>query len=310
MKADYAEFRRQARESRVGFVVRAQRATRRWRCPPRSGSASTRRAGAAAASASPRRYADLLTSKEANDTAAEFFRAKIRAIVRDPAVAELLSPAGLSARHQAHLRRHRLLRDVQPRQRHAGRRPQRRRSRRSPRRACGRGGAEYALDSIVFATGFDAMTGALLNIDIRGRGGRTLQREVGRRAAHLPRPRRRRLPEPLHHHRPRQPVGAQQHDRVHRAARRLDRRLPRLPARARPRRRSRPRAEAEDGVGGPRQRGGPTPRSIRCANSWYMGANIPGKPRIFMPYIGGVGAYRQNCDDVAARGYEGFKPTG
>ena len=42
------------------------------------------------------------------------------------------------------------------------------------------------------------------------------------------------------------------------------------------------------------------------ANSWYMGANVPGKPRIFMPYIGGVGPYRQICNDVAAKGYEGF----
>ena len=42
------------------------------------------------------------------------------------------------------------------------------------------------------------------------------------------------------------------------------------------------------------------------ANSWYMGANIPGKPRVFMPYIGGVGPYREKCDDVAAKGYEGF----
>ena len=42
------------------------------------------------------------------------------------------------------------------------------------------------------------------------------------------------------------------------------------------------------------------------ANSWYMGANIPGKPQVFMPYIGGVGAYRQKCDEVAAEGYAGF----
>jgi cyclohexanone monooxygenase len=42
------------------------------------------------------------------------------------------------------------------------------------------------------------------------------------------------------------------------------------------------------------------------ANSWYMGANIPGKPRIFMPYIGGVGVYRRICNEVAANGYEGF----
>jgi cyclohexanone monooxygenase len=38
------------------------------------------------------------------------------------------------------------------------------------------------------------------------------------------------------------------------------------------------------------------------ANSWYVGANVPGKPRVFMPYVGGVGAYRQLCDAVAARG--------
>jgi cyclohexanone monooxygenase len=43
------------------------------------------------------------------------------------------------------------------------------------------------------------------------------------------------------------------------------------------------------------------------AASWYMGANIPGKPRVFMPYIGGVGTYRQKCDEIAAKGYEGFQ---
>src|SRR5947207_12857013 len=45
------------------------------------------------------------------------------------------------------------------------------------------------------------------------------------------------------------------------------------------------------------------------ANSWYMGANVPGKPRIFMPYIGGAGTYRQICDDVAAKGYDGLPLT-
>jgi len=42
------------------------------------------------------------------------------------------------------------------------------------------------------------------------------------------------------------------------------------------------------------------------ASSWYMGANIPGKPRVFMPYVGGVGGYREKCDSIAAAGYEGF----
>jgi len=46
------------------------------------------------------------------------------------------------------------------------------------------------------------------------------------------------------------------------------------------------------------------------AASWYMGANVPGKPRIFMPYVGGVGTYRQKCDEVAAKGYEGFALSG
>jgi cyclohexanone monooxygenase len=40
-----------------------------------------------------------------------------------------------------------------------------------------------------------------------------------------------------------------------------------------------------------------------------MGANIPGKPRVFLPYIGGVGVYRGICDDIAAKGYEGFAFT-
>jgi cyclohexanone monooxygenase len=43
------------------------------------------------------------------------------------------------------------------------------------------------------------------------------------------------------------------------------------------------------------------------ANSWYVGANIPGKPRVFMPYVGGVTAYKKKCDEIAANGYRGFR---
>jgi cyclohexanone monooxygenase len=42
------------------------------------------------------------------------------------------------------------------------------------------------------------------------------------------------------------------------------------------------------------------------ANSWYMGANIPGKPRMFLPYVGGMWNYRRKCDEVAHNGYPGF----
>jgi cyclohexanone monooxygenase len=45
------------------------------------------------------------------------------------------------------------------------------------------------------------------------------------------------------------------------------------------------------------------------AASWYMGANIPGKPRLFLPYIGGVGNYRLKCAEIAASGYAGFDLT-
>jgi cyclohexanone monooxygenase len=51
------------------------------------------------------------------------------------------------------------------------------------------------------------------------------------------------------------------------------------------------------------------PTVFSKGNSWYVGANVPGKPRVFMPYIGGVPLYRETCADVAAKGYEGFELT-
>jgi len=45
-------------------------------------------------------------------------------------------------------------------------------------------------------------------------------------------------------------------------------------------------------------------------NSWYLGANVPGKPRVFMPYIAGMPAYRRKCEAVAAAGYTGFALDG
>ncbi len=45
------------------------------------------------------------------------------------------------------------------------------------------------------------------------------------------------------------------------------------------------------------------------ANSWYLGANIPGKKRVFMPYVGGFAPYWRRCDEIADKDYEGFKFT-
>ena len=302
VKANYAEFRRQARESRVGFVVdrsgdsalavspgeRKREYEQRWA-----------RGGLGFSAA----YTDILTSQEANDTAAEFFRAKIRSIVRDPALADLLCPSDyplgtkrlcVDTDYYATFNRDNVtLVDV----------------RKAPVEAITPRGvrtreAEYPVDAIVFATGFDAMTGALLKIDIRGRAGRTLQRAwaegprtyLGVAIAGFPN-----LfaitgpgsPSVLSN----MIVSIEQHvdwiadclaylrangcDTIEATA-----------------------LAQEAWVAHVNEVGHATlyPR----AKSWYMGANIPGKPRIFMPYIGGVGVYREKCAEVAARGYEGF----
>ncbi|HAH09003.1 MAG TPA: cyclohexanone monooxygenase, partial [Alphaproteobacteria bacterium] len=49
-----------------------------------------------------------------------------------------------------------------------------------------------------------------------------------------------------------------------------------------------------------------TPTLLPQANSWYMGANVPGKPRMFMPYAGGLNRYTDICNAVVAKDYEGF----
>ena len=305
VKAGYAEFRRQARESRVGFVTERNDQSALAVSPEERQRAYETRwsRGGLGFNAT---FADLLTDQAANDTAAEFFRAKIRAIVRDPAVADLLSPRDypvgtkrlcVDTDYYATFNRDNVtLVDVRAAPIEAI----------TPRGVRTRDAA-YDLDSLVFATGFDAMTGALLAIDIRGRGGRTLREAwaegprtyLGIAVAGFPN-----LftitgpgsPSVLSN----MIVSIEQHvDWIadclaHMRARSL---------------------VAVEATAGAQERwvahvdavGHATlyPR----ANSWYMGANVPGKPRIFMPYIGGVGAYRQLCDDVAARGYEGFALT-
>jgi cation diffusion facilitator CzcD-associated flavoprotein CzcO len=165
-------------------------------------------------------------------------------------------------------------------------------------------GAEYALDSIVFATGFDAMTGALCNIDIRGRAGIALKQKwsagprtyLGLMIAGFPN-----LftitgpgsPSVLSN----MVVSIEQHvDWIADCLAHLrEHRLALIEA----------TTDAENTwVAHVNDVGHQT--LFPLANSWYMGANIPGKPRVFMPYIGGVGLYRQKCDEVAAKGYEGF----
>ena len=302
VKANYTEFRRQARESRIGFVVERNDKSALEVSPEERLSEYEKRwnRGGLGFAAT---YTDLQTSKAANDTAAEYFRAKIRSLVRDPAIGEALVPRHyplgtkrlcVDTGYYATFNRDNVtLIDV----------------RRTPIAAITPKGVrtretEYAVDAIVFATGFDAMTGALLAIDIRGRAGQRLRDKwaagprtyLGLTVAGFPN-----LftitgpgsPSVLSN----MIVSIEQHvDWIADCAAHL---------RASRRRCIEATPEAEDAwVAHVNEVGHATLYPL--AKSWYMGANVPGKPRIFMPYIGGVGVYRQKCDDVAAKGYAGF----
>ena len=251
-------------------------------------------------------YNDLLVNKAANDTAAEFVRNKIRQTVNDPAVAELLAP------NDHPIGTKRLILDTDYYETYNRENVTLVDARRAPIEEITPVGlrtkdAEYALDAIVFATGFDAMTGALLEIDLHGTDGTSLKDKW----AHGPRSHLGLMmagfPNMFLITGPQSPsVKAQMilaceqhtdwivdcltHMKTHGMARIV------------------PDAAAEDAwVAHNNDVANSTLYPL--ANSWYMGANIPGKPRIFMPYVGGFDRYKRACDDIAAKAYEGFALT-
>ena len=133
---------------------------------------------------------------------------------------------------------------------------------------------------------------------------REAEGQVGPRPAHLPRPRHRRLPEPVHDHRAESPSVLSQHAGVDRAALGLDRGCDRaLPGRRRRLRGSDPGGRGRLGV--------PSQRAGRChpaaGHQLVVGRRQhPGKVRTLYPYVGGVGTFRHRCQEVADKGYEGF----
>ena len=250
-------------------------------------------------------FSDLLLGQEANDTAAEFVRAKIRETVRDPAVAALLSPTTVvgckrlcvdTGYWETYNRPNVTLVDISddPIERM------------TPKGLKAKG-EEYAFDAIVLATGFDAMTGALLKIDIRGRGGRSLKEKwtegpkayLGLAMAGFPN-----LftvtgpgsPSVLTNMLP----SIEQHvDWIADCVGYLrEHGIARIEA----------TAEAEDDwVSHVSEVAGGSLRST--CSSWYVGANVPGKPRVFMPYIGGFPTYVRKCEEIVAADYNGFDLT-
>ena len=181
------------------------------------------------------------------------------------------------------------------------------RSRKSPKTASAQAARNTEFDIIVFATGFDAMTGPLKALNLKGRGGRTLDRGVGGRSAHLSWRLGRRLPQPVHHHRPAKPVGAVEHAGIDRAARRMDHRLHRQHAQDR-QDHHRGDAGGAGAMGRPCQRD----RQHDADDQRQLLVHERQHPRqaarlLAVSGPGGVGGYRKKCDEVAAKGYEGFE---
>ena len=249
-------------------------------------------------------FRDLLADKEANDTAADFVRRKIRETVSDPAVANLLSPTNhpIGTKRicvdidyfETYNRENVSLVDIR-------RFPIERITPAGLRMADGR---DYEFDAIVFATGFDAMTGALMAMDIRGRDGRRLRDEwrdgpvsyLGLMVAGFPN-----LftitgpgsPSVLSN----MLISIEQHvDWIGGCLEHIRTQDAQCIE-----------AEPEAQLRWVEHVAEVGERTLYpLANSWYMGANVPGKPRVFMPYVGGVGPYREKCDEIAANDYEGF----
>ena len=165
---------------------------------------------------------------------------------------------------------------------------------------------DFDLDVIIFATGFDAMTGALSRIDIRGRNGELLRDAWSAGPRTLLGLQSVGFPNLFMITGPGSPsvlanmvVGIEQHTEWIGACLDYLRDNGYQTIEADPRRPGR--------LGRSRQRGrrGDVHTAPSC-NSWYLGANIPGKPRVFMPYVGGLPRYIEQADAVAAAGYEGF----
>ena len=249
-------------------------------------------------------YSDLLSDQAANDTASDFIRDKIREVVKDAEVAERLLPDdhGFATKRppidtryfETYNRDNVTLVDV----------------RATPIQEITATGMrtteqEYELDCIVFATGFDALTGPLLRMNIQGRDGATLRDRwaegpktyLGLQVAGFPNmftitgPG---SPSVLTN----MPTCIEQHvdwiTDVLEYAR--DGGLTRIET----------TEAAEQEWGEEVQRAADRTLLPRASTSWYLGANVPGKPRVFMPYAGGMASYASTCTDVAKDGYRGF----
>ena len=251
-------------------------------------------------------YNNLALDKAANDTAADYVREKIGQVVKNPAVAKLLQPTTypigtkricLDIDYFETFNRDNVtlvdirnapIEEITP-------------------KGLITGGKEYEFDAIVFATGFDAMTGSFAKVDIRGRAGVTLKQKWAEGPKTYLGLMVTGFPNLFFITGPGSPsvlsnmiVSIEQHvDWITDCLSTMRKqRIGAIEA---------TQSAEDEWVAHVNEVAYKT--LYPQANSWYMGANIPGKPRVFMPYIGGVGVYRQICNDVVTEGYKGFAMT-
>ena len=303
-KANYAEIRRTERETPNGHAFRIQERSV-FDVSAEEREALFEAAWAEGGMKFRATFKDLLSSAEANATAAAFIKRKIRELIHDPATADLLTdfdhpyaakrPPIDTEYFETFNRPNVTLVDVK----------------RAPIEAIVPEGIRttdttYPLDIIVFATGFDAMTGPFLRIDIRGRDGLSLRdawaagprTQLGLQVAGFPN-----LftitgpgsPSVLCN----MPVPIEQH--VEWIADCI------AHMRANGFAQIEPEPEAVDRWVEHVNEMAAATLLPQASSSWYLGANVPGKPRVFMPYAGGMAHYRRICNEVAANGYQGFK---
>ncbi len=301
VKADYAQMRAHAQQSFTGvvFVFNQQSALE---VTPQEREREFEARWAYGGLPFMGAFKDLLFNLEANKTGGDFVRTKIRSIVRDPQLAQLLSPTNVfgckrlcvdTGYYATFNRPNVTLVDVSGA-------PIERITPKGLRTA----GKEYEFDALVLATGFDAMTGSFSRIDVRGRGGERLKDlwEAGPRtylglmtAG---------LPNFFMITGPGSPsvlanmiLAIEQHGNW----------IAECIANMRTHGKTHvePKLEAQDRwVEHVNEVAGGNLRST--CSSWYVGANVPGKPRVFMPYIGGYPTYAEKCREVVEAGYEGF----
>jgi acetone monooxygenase (methyl acetate-forming) len=250
-------------------------------------------------------FGELFYDPEVSEQVSEFVREKLRARLKDSRLCDILIPKDYGfGTHRVPLENGFLEAFLRPNVEAVSIRDNPI-ERITPNGLQLRNGTEHPLDVLILATGFDAGTGALTRVDIRGRGGRSLKEDWGREIRTSMGLQVHGYPNLFTTAAPLAPSAAlcnmttclqQQAEWISNCLEYMRENNLNV---------CEPTRDAEDQwIDHHEQVGAAT--LVTKTNSWYMGSNVEGKPRRLLSYIGGVGAYRQKCDAVAAANYAGF----